>query len=769
MKNLITILLLLVAVVVNGQTTDTLIIQNNSSTNLLDVHLYVSDHSPADGNVRLLGSVGPNTSSTFTGSDGYSSAYYTILFTYQGSSSYTTVNGVGPAGTQVGNATVYFIVGPVQGCMTNLVFTFKNNDVESHYFHIGMLQNDGETYSDHNSDGSMITASLTANAGETATLSVRVPCVDAYKYKLLEDTYTGSLALGTAQVHSTPYPASVTGFPDGGSSSGGNAPSAPNPSGPTYGTPSTIDNIIWSNTNDASSGQTGLIIAIKDSAKVLYDVTSKGVVQAHTDALSVVDAVKNLTNKVGNSSSLVTSNYVLNLSNAPSYTQQFANLASILGSATNLLQQLNATSSGTSLTNSINGMTTNMAAVMSDLQKSFSNAIASTLTNSAPTNYPDIVADGNLSAISNFLASVGDTNADVATEATLKGMSNLLSGMGTNGFQFSSNSMSAFNDLLRSNNLSIGMGSNLFNSVSNLATENTLSNGFGQLSGIMSNGFGLSHSIISNGFNQIGNGLGSLSNLLAGGITNKFTLTNYATETTLEGANSNLVHIASLMTNYPATNSYQEMMDAGASAAATGSNVIGGIFSGGLFDPSSSLPEINSTPLTDWTIRVPYGSGYDINLNPFDRPWVVKIATFMRNLIAWICVASLIYKNVTTLLDSVKILAMSRQAQSAGTSVLGNNANTLIAAAMAILITGVCLAVPLYAANWFGASGVISMVTATPFHTTSAAAVGTSIWMVDQFFPLAFMVWCVLVGIGFRAGLTAVCYGTMTVTRFLVG
>ena len=331
--------------------------------------------------------------------------------------------------------------------------------------------------------------------------------------------------------------------------------------------------------------------------------------------------------------------------------------------------------SGAGFSSAVSNLSSDIAAHDSTLQSTFSNSLAS--FSSSLTN-ADVL--GNLSAISNFLSDVGATNDNMATESTLIGISNLLSGMASNG--------------------------------------------------------------------------------VTSGSTNVFSLTNVAQENTLEGI-SNLLSGGSERTTQPS-----DEQSKGQAAASDGVSALQRI-AGSMSAPEQT--EHYGTPLDGWSVSIPYGAGYTIDLNPFHVEWVVSLAAFVRNLVAWIFAAGLLYRNASLLIAAIESLGATRQASASGQAILGVNANLATALVCAGLITAAMLAVPVYFSDWFNANNLFSVITNNPFHNVSGGTVANSIWMADQFFPLSYMIWCVVTGILFKLNLAPVIWLVQTVTRFLVG
>jgi hypothetical protein len=242
-----------------------------------------------------------------------------------------------------------------------------------------------------------------------------------------------------------------------------------------------------------------------------------------------------------------------------------------------------------------------------------------------------------------------------------------------------------------------------------------------------------------------------------------FALTNYATESTLEGI-SNL--LASLLTNGTSSNDIAGEQAKGVAAAVEGSDTYKGIFSGVDSTPAYAAGGTYGGDGGSWVIQIPYGAGYSIDLNPFHVAWVSDLARFVRNLVKWICIAGLLLVNIKDVLGAQNALGAARQATAAGETILGTNANSAIALLCAAAITLAVLALPAFAASWFTA--YLGTFATNPF-TGVGGTVGTSVWMVDQFFPIGVMVACVFCRAIFVAALSAVVWTVQTIVRFICG
>ena len=355
------------------------------------------------------------------------------------------------------------------------------------------------------------------------------------------------------------------------------------------------------------------------------------------------------------------------------------------------------------------------------------------------------VTGQKLDALSANLNGTGISNAINQLTATL---TNVLTEVGTNIASHDDNMANVFSNSLSSFSSSLTNADVLGNlsAISNflsdvgstnadIATETTLATISKTLSGMASNG------VASTG-------------------TNIFSLTNVAQENTLEGI-SNLLASGSASNTQPSDE--QARGQAAASDGVSSLQRLGG----SIIAPNPT--EHYGTPLDGWSVSIPYGAGYTIDLNPFHVEWVVSLASFVRNLVAWIFAVGLVYRNTSLLIATIQGLGATRQATASGQAILGINANLATALVCAGLITAAMLAVPMYVSDWFGANNLFSVITNNPFHNASGGTVANSIWMTDQFFPLAFMVWCVVSGIVFRLNLAPVIWLVQTITRFLVG
>ena len=592
---------------------------------------------------------------------------------------------------------------------TRLTWTIPNNSGSTVYYYIANGTPDTAT-----ADGG---DPVPIPPGGLFSQSIEVDAQDAANWRLYEEYIVGSGTLRTVGIlngeNGTP-PTSVSAgslsttkgtVPTGGdaltggfsgsvySQPAGGVTQDQLPTGTIYNSGNTGNSpIVWS-----ADSSTNVNSAIKNMGAALY--TSSAGVQtalqsasttAHTDASSISAAL----GTVGNDVTLATSKLDGDLVMIDGVLVQIKAtddgiLTAVQNQTTVTGQKLDALSAnlnGTGISNAINQLSTTLTSVLNEVGTNiathddtmanvFSNSLAS--FSSSLTN-ADVL--GNLSAISNFLSDVGSTNADIATETTLAGISKTLSGMASNG-------------------------------------------------------------VASTG-------------------TNIFSLTNMAQENTLEG-------ISNLLANGSAANIQpSDEQSKGQAAASDGVNALQRI-AGSMSAPNQA--ERYGTPLDGWLVSIPYGASYTIDLNPFHMEWVVSLAAFVRNLVAWIFAAGLVYRNASGLISAIQSLGATRQASASGQAILGVNANLATALICAGLITATMLAVPVYFTDWFSANNLFSVITNNPFHNASGGTLANSIWMADQFFPLSYMVWCVVTGILFKLNLAPVIWLVQTITRFLVG
>ena len=322
--------------------------------------------------------------------------------------------------------------------------------------------------------------------------------------------------------------------------------------------------------------------------------------------------------------------------------------------------------------------------------------------------------------------------------------------------------------------------SNMVSGLNSLTNLNNLTNMTASLTNLIPTNYSSESTL-----RGVTNLLSKLVDLASSNVApSSLSLSNYATESTQQGisngvagAASSLVGISNLLARFGTSGTngmdsnavvglVNKQFGLGSAAAQAGQNQLQALADA--VAPGDAT-ERYGTPLDNWQVSVPFGQGYTIQLNPFSQSWVVDLAAFVRSLVMWICAAGLYYANITCLLDAIQKLFMFRQTQTAGEEFMGTNVNTLSCLIVAGTITTLTLAIPAYATSWFGAANITSVVMSSPFHGFAANAVGCALWMVDQFFPLAFMVYCVLAQIAFRAGLMPIMWFVGTVIRFLVG
>jgi hypothetical protein len=271
-------------------------------------------------------------------------------------------------------------------------------------------------------------------------------------------------------------------------------------------------------------------------------------------------------------------------------------------------------------------------------------------------------------------------------------------------------------------------------------------------SGVISNFLNLSNVTVANW----------PSNLLT--LTNGYSPTNLATESTLRGISNLLAHA-----DRDATNGVDAQAAAGAAASSASSNALMSVVSGLPVTPADSASDTFGTPPDgSWTIHVAFGSGFDIDCNPFHRSWVASLAAFTRNLIKWALLVGLVIVCSSQLLDALRSAGANEQAREAAAAGVLKELPLLsgvIAAGCAAAIVLAATAFISFGVHWFG--HYMTAIATSPFSDVSG--VSTSVWIVDQFFPLAVMVAAVFSRIIFTWTLAAIVWGVQVMTRFISG
>jgi hypothetical protein len=255
--------------------------------------------------------------------------------------------------------------------------------------------------------------------------------------------------------------------------------------------------------------------------------------------------------------------------------------------------------------------------------------------------------------------------------------------------------------------------------------------------------------------------------------------TNYALETTLETVNTNtqvtantLVGISNLLGNLPtnsiSTNLAWELaagQDAASSQIAP-LNDLASSLSGVANGSDTSL----GSPLANWNISVPYMGGYTIDLNPFDVSWVVELAAFVRSLVKWGVILSLVTYASSKLLSALQAAGANRQATESGVAGILSEVpfiNSIVAVVCATIVTAVCVAFFTFATSWF--TPYMAQIATSPFSSLASSTVASSVWMADQFFPLSVIVSCSVSYVFFNFSLSAVVVSVQTITRYITG
>ena len=160
------------------------------------------------------------------------------------------------------------------------------------------------------------------------------------------------------------------------------------------------------------------------------------------------------------------------------------------------------------------------------------------------------------------------------------------------------------------------------------------------------------------------------------------------------------------------------------------------------------------------------GHSVTIGYNPFALGWVNDLATMFREALAWLSWLALLLYCVHAGAGELGRSGSWRQASSAGTAVLGNNVNSVLALACAGLITVAIVAAAVVAELW-----LVQRVgnLATLWTEPSSGSVKLAVQWVLNFFPVSVLVGNAVAMLTFRLLLAKAVLVGQTITRFLVG
>jgi len=246
------------------------------------------------------------------------------------------------------------------------------------------------------------------------------------------------------------------------------------------------------------------------------------------------------------------------------------------------------------------------------------------------------------------------------------------------------------------------------------------------------------------------------------------TATNTTTMTNQLGAVTNsLAFLTNLFgsTNagiYAGTNT-GAFTNAGYSAAASGVGAFG------TFSNSIGLPETGGGgDMGDWTVTIGGGDMVaTLDLNPTHDARLGPVIAWFRTAMVWVLSLAFVYGAMKTFEEYYQESVVAPQARAAGTSILGINANSVVALVVAAAITVVLVALPLFFFGYISAFGI--GFTATNIFKGAGGPVTMGLGLLDAFFPLDLCVTLPVVLLTFRAGIGGVYWLVATIVRFIVG
>lgn len=203
-----------------------------------------------------------------------------------------------------------------------------------------------------------------------------------------------------------------------------------------------------------------------------------------------------------------------------------------------------------------------------------------------------------------------------------------------------------------------------------------------------------------------------------------------------------------------------EMLSAGENARAQMVSLFGSA-------PTSVGYELNTSgaPLLEIALPVAFG-GATFDLNPFQSPRLLTVASWFRTAVAWLAIVLLGKWIWEQLAEWVRGYATIQQAK--GNPVVGGTGAQATALAAAGLMTAaIVVAVTSLLAWSFGTMNLpafVASVTTNPVATIPAGV----LWMLDQILPVFTLVSCLVARISFNIYASSLFAGCAAVVRFIV-
>jgi hypothetical protein len=197
----------------------------------------------------------------------------------------------------------------------------------------------------------------------------------------------------------------------------------------------------------------------------------------------------------------------------------------------------------------------------------------------------------------------------------------------------------------------------------------------------------------------------------------------------------------------------------GAAASMVGSNQLASL---GVFD--DQVVAAGGDALT-WDINVATTLGHTetIHLNPFSHDWVTDLCMITTAIVKWGSLIGLILAASKIVTSGIENAGVMRQA-SAASAVPGVSSGTAVGMAVAMTVAIGVLPALAYTviSGWKGSLSA-------PIPVPSTTAIGWSIYALQKFIPVQYVVVNIINLIAFRFTWTAILFVAQTIVRFLVG
>jgi hypothetical protein len=158
---------------------------------------------------------------------------------------------------------------------------------------------------------------------------------------------------------------------------------------------------------------------------------------------------------------------------------------------------------------------------------------------------------------------------------------------------------------------------------------------------------------------------------------------------------------------------------------------------------------------------------WSVDFNPASNPLIANAASAAKTVIAWLVSVVYGFGCVTVMEKYLTQIGSIRQTAAPPVSVFGWEIGPALAMPLAVVITGIIAALPVFAIQWV--NGNMNFLSDNPFAGYTSNGFGMAAYLVAYFLPVGVILGHLVSYIVFRTQIAGIWVGVCTAVRYIVG